>query len=175
MSDLLITGLMNDVLRLTSEIATLRGMMEDREEVLPVVDVKAVPVPAAAPALPLPWAPIGADVYGNVSFVPGLASGYMPKIGATALNNDPPPTLEITTTGTVYLEMDLVDDQIDASSALIKNAAATPADTTEKAFVTIHYVRRTELEGVVTLAWAIGRFTSIDIWRCDGLTRVRRA
>ena len=43
MSDLLITGLMNDMLRLTSEIADLRASIEDKEEVLPVVDVKAVP------------------------------------------------------------------------------------------------------------------------------------
>ena len=124
----------------------------------------------------LPWQPFDHDGSGNVSFRPAFINNDVPEIGGTPINDDPAPTLEITTTGTVYLEIDVdANGEPETDTAVLKNAASTPADTSTNAYVTIHYVHKSGSGSDVVLRWTPGRTTHLWLSICDGKSRVWQA
>lgn len=136
-------------------------------------------VPQAARKTPpgvFPWQPLSDDGAGNVVFKPGFLNDRTPKIGSTAMDDSPAPTLGITTNGTVYLRVEHADGVVDSSTAELFNAASTPASDASYLYITIHHVRRsTEESGAITLTWTVSRTTHLWAAICDGELRVRRA
>jgi len=99
----------------------------------------------------------------------------MAMIGATDLDADPAPTLAITTTGTVYLRMEHTNGVVDAGTAVLLNAASTPANDATYMYVTVHHVVKTGTSPDIVFNWTASRTTHLWVSICDGELRVRRA